>query len=122
MIIARFPHFPSFKGILGSSDLVEPAVQITCLIPGTGTGKIFDFFTSQRGVFTEEFEKAACRELLQKLKSKGLDGFSLVTDRHSGIKAMIRDMPDFKDIIHYFDIWHLAKEHQQEAGENDEVE
>ena len=80
-----------------------------------GTGKILDFFISQKGLFTD-LERAACRELLLKLKSKGLDRFSLVTDRHSGIKSMIRDMPDFKNITHFFDIWHLAKNISKKLG------
>jgi hypothetical protein len=35
IIKARFPLFSAFERILGSSDLVEPAVQITCVVPGT---------------------------------------------------------------------------------------
>ena len=74
-----------------------------------GSGRVIDFFIAQRGLNMEELERAACRELLLKLIGKGIDGFSLVTDRHSGIKTMIRDVTDFKNINHYFDIWHLAK-------------
>ena len=32
-----------------------------------------------------------------------------VTDRHCGIRAMIRDDISFSTVTHYFDIWHLAK-------------
>ena len=80
------------------------------------SGRIIDFLIAQRGVVKEELERAACRELLKKLIGKGIDAFSFVTDRHSGIKAMIRDATDFKNIEHYFDIWHLAKSISKTLG------
>ena len=31
------------------------------------------------------------------------------TDRHASIKKLMRTDPRFKDIIHAFDAWHIAK-------------
>ena len=73
------------------------------------SGKIVDFVITQRGMFSEELEKAGAREILTKLINKGINDFKLVTDRHSGIRKMVRDNAIFSNIEHSFDIWHLAK-------------
>ena len=75
----------------------------------SASGKILDFMITQRGEFNEELERAGCRELLKKLISKGVDKFNFVTDRHSGIRKMIAENSMFGKIVHYFDIWHMAK-------------
>ena len=67
------------------------------------------FFIAQKGLNFEELERAGCRELLKKIIGKGVVQFKLATDRHSGIRAMIRDDETFSSVTHYFDIWHLAK-------------
>ena len=73
------------------------------------SGLIIDFFIAQKGLNFEELERAGCRELLKKIIAKGMSQFKFVTDRHSGIRAMIRDDITFSTVTHYFDIWHLAK-------------
>lgn len=34
-ILLAFPHFEKFDKILGSSDLTQPAIEITSVLPGT---------------------------------------------------------------------------------------
>jgi len=47
---------------------------------------------------------------LRKLKDLQVQVDSLVTDRHMQIAAMMRaPRSEFKDIKHYFDVWHVSK-------------
>lgn len=76
----------------------------------TATSLIVDFCVTQRGMYDGELEREGCRELLNKLIDKYLFKIRyFVTDRHSGIRTMMRDTPKFSSILHAFDVWHLDK-------------
>ena len=51
-------------------------------------------------------ELEGLKQCLKTLETKGMSIKSLTTDRHMGVKALIRDLGT---IIHYFDVWHVAK-------------
>lgn len=77
---------------------------IMCLI----TNKIIDFVVIKRGSVPMDLEKSACSALLTRLsKSFGLKFVLFLTDRHTGVRKLMKDM--FPKIIHEFDIWHLCK-------------
>ena len=52
-------------------------------------------------------EKTGLRILLDKFKSLNISITSLTTDRHTQIRAMMRDY--YPHISHQFDVWHFAK-------------
>ncbi|XP_072006315.1 uncharacterized protein [Engystomops pustulosus] len=52
-------------------------------------------------------EKIAFEKTLQSLLQKGVFVGIIATDRHVGIRKLLRE--NYKEIIHEFDVWHMAK-------------
>ncbi|XP_031559838.1 uncharacterized protein LOC116296014 [Actinia tenebrosa] len=52
-------------------------------------------------------EPLAFRKCMESLVASGLAFDSLITDRHTSIAKFMRE--NFKNIKHYFDLWHLQK-------------
>ena len=80
----------------------------TYTIADCETNIILDFIIIQRGQYTGELEKQACQLLLNILiHEEGLNINTFVTDRHSGIGSMMKNL--FVGVFHAFDVWHMAK-------------
>jgi transposase-like protein len=71
------------------------------------TDKILDFIVLQRGQVDGELEKQACDRLLSKFEAKGVKFKLFLSDRHMGIRCMMKQK--YSHIEHQFDVWHLAK-------------
>ncbi|XP_063969971.1 uncharacterized protein LOC129284132 [Lytechinus pictus] len=56
-------------------------------------------------------EKIGCRRVMDNLLENGIDVAVFATDRHVGIRKMMKD--DFPWIDHQFDVWHLGKSFQK---------
>ena len=70
--------------------------------------EIIDFIVIQKGQFTGELERQACQLLLGILVNEvKLDVGDFVTDRHTAIGSMMKDI--FPGIFHAFDVWHMGK-------------
>ncbi|XP_041479210.1 uncharacterized protein LOC121426873 [Lytechinus variegatus] len=52
-------------------------------------------------------EKIGCQRTLEKIIQDGIDVATVATDRHTGIRKMLRELYPY--IIHQFDVWHLTK-------------
>lgn len=84
------------------------AKYCTYTIMDVKTDKIIDFIVLQKGLVAGELEKPACDKLLTRLIEK--DGINIdlfLTDRHRGIRKMMREKYD--GILHEFDVWHVSK-------------
>lgn len=69
--------------------------------------KIIDFIVLQKGMVPGELEKPACDNLLQRVISYGLSIVLFLSDRHRGIRKLIRT--EYPAITHEFDVWHISK-------------
>ena len=108
-VIEFFKDHDSIK-VSGDGQFDSPGFSAKfcryCLLE-VSTGKILSFSVVQKGQFTTELVKVGCREALKSLLPKLPNVKDLVTDRHSGIKAM---MPtEFPGIELNHDIWHMAR-------------
>ena len=75
----------------------------------TASNKVIDFFVvhvAQAGN-SSLMEKTGLKILLEKFSKLRIKITSLTTDRHTQIRAMMRDQ--YPNIMHQFDIWHFAK-------------
>ena len=52
-------------------------------------------------------EPEALKRTLKHLKDNELNVTTIVTDRHRSVEKILSE--DHKDIVHYFDIWHVAR-------------
>lgn len=75
----------------------------------TKANKIVDFYIVHVGHATNSsvMEKTGLKVLLDKFIDLGINIKSLTTDRHTQIRAMMRDK--YPSISHQFDIWHFTK-------------
>ena len=88
------------------------AKMCTYTIMNSETNEIIDFIVIQKGQYEGELEKQACQLLLEILiRENELDVEMFVTDRHTGIGAMMRN--SFPAVYHAFDVWHMAKSLQK---------
>jgi hypothetical protein len=71
------------------------------------TETIIDFIVLQKGMVAGELEKPACDSLLSRVVSYGLQIDLFLSDRHRGIRKLIRT--EYPDITHEFDVWHISK-------------
>ncbi|KAG0409796.1 hypothetical protein HPB47_013085 [Ixodes persulcatus] len=67
----------------------------------------FELVQSTEVKSSSHMEKEGLRRYLDSMLSQGLIIGMLVTDRHIGVKAMMKT--DYPDSKHRFDAWHLAK-------------
>ena len=68
--------------------------------------KSLDFIIVQRGTVTGDIEKAACENILSTMNKK-LPIKLFLTDRHTGIRALMKNK--FPHVNNEFYVWHLAK-------------
>jgi len=72
------------------------------------TGRVVDFVILQKGLFQGEMEAKGLRFLLNRLKKVVRDQVETIcTDRNNSVRKLMRE--EFPEIIHEYDIWHLAK-------------
>jgi hypothetical protein len=83
------------------------AKYVTYSLMDLETDKILDFIVLQRGQVDGELEKQACDRLLSKFEAKGVKFKLFLSDRHIGIRCMMKQK--YSHIEHQFDVWHLAK-------------
>jgi hypothetical protein len=88
------------------------AKMCTYTIMNSESNEIIDFIVIQKGQFDGELERQACQMLMEILISElKLPVDILVTDRHTGIGAMMRER--FPKVYHAFDVWHMGKSLQK---------
>ncbi|KAL5256457.1 hypothetical protein ACHWQZ_G011635 [Mnemiopsis leidyi] len=107
--------FAGKLSISGDAQYDSPgfsAKMCTYTIMNSETNEIIDFIVIQKGQYEGELEKQACQLLLEILiREHELDVEIFVTDRHTGIGAMMRE--NFPAVYHAFDVWHMAKSLQK---------
>jgi len=72
------------------------------------TGRVVDFVIFQKGLYPGGMEAKGLRFLLNRLKLVVGDKVETIcTDRNNSVRKLMRE--EFSEIIHEYDIWHLAK-------------
>lgn len=83
------------------------AKYVTYTVMEVDTDKIIDFIVLQKGLVNGELEKPACDQLLSRLIDCELPIKLFLSDRHRGIRKLIRTQ--YPQITHEFDVWHVCK-------------
>ena len=111
LVISRLKALGNKLAICGDAQYDSPgftAKYCTYSIMNCTTNEIVDFCVIQRGQFTGELERQACQLLLDILVNEiKLDIGDFVTDRHTGIGAMMKKV--FPAMFHAYDVWHMGK-------------
>ena len=111
LIISKLKALGSKLTVCGDGQFDSPgfsAKYCTYSVMNCLTNELLEFIVIQRGQCTGELERPACELLLDILVNEiKLDIGEFVTDRHTGIGAMMKEK--FPSIFHAFDIWHMGK-------------
>ena len=111
LIVSRLKALGNKLTFCGDAQFDSPgfsAKYCTYSMMNCANNEIVDFIVVQKGQYNGELEKQACQLLLEILVGETkLDIGDFVTDRHTGIGAMMREI--FPSIFHAYDVWHMGK-------------
>ena len=80
---------------------------------------LFLFWQCSDTTSSNAMEVMGLRKSLDFLIGQGLKISTLITDRHPSVTKMMRE--DYPHILHFFDVWHIAKGMVWSPGVNKKI-